>query len=160
MNDQMTLAAGIALAALAGLVISWLVWIGVRRHQARSLRDRFGPEYAAAHEQYGKKADLKLRERVQRGGQLSLRPLTLEERERFETAWHTAQARFIDDPLVSVVEANRLVKDVLMCCGYPVTDFDHRIADISVEHPRVVHDYRAAHSISQRGREGRATTEE
>lgn len=38
--------------------------------------------------------------------------------------------------------------------GYPVDDFDQRADDISVDHPTVVENYRAAHDIhlsSQRG---------
>jgi hypothetical protein len=32
--------------------------------------------------------------------------------------------------------------------GYPMADFDRRAADLSVEHPRVVENYRSAHSIA------------
>jgi hypothetical protein len=44
--------------------------------------------------------------------------------------------------------------------GYPMTDFEQRAADISVSHPRVVDNYRAAHQIAVRHRQGQASTED
>ena len=54
-------------------------------------------------------------------------------------------------------EADDLVSSVMKARGYPVSDFDQRAADISVDHPRVVANYRSAHEISLRL--GKATTE-
>jgi len=44
--------------------------------------------------------------------------------------------------------------------GYPVTDFDQRAADISVDHPRVVDNYRSAHVIALRLGRSEASTED
>jgi hypothetical protein len=44
--------------------------------------------------------------------------------------------------------------------GYPVSDFDQRAGDISVEHPRVVDHYRTAHDIALRHERGEAGTED
>ena len=44
--------------------------------------------------------------------------------------------------------------------GYPVSDFEQRAADISVDHPIVIEHYRAGHEISLRHAQGRATTED
>jgi hypothetical protein len=44
--------------------------------------------------------------------------------------------------------------------GYPVGDFDQRAADISVDHPRVVENYRSGHEIAMRQKQGRADTED
>ena len=44
--------------------------------------------------------------------------------------------------------------------GYPVSDFDQRAADISVDHPRVVDNYRSAHEIAMRVGKDQATTED
>ena len=44
--------------------------------------------------------------------------------------------------------------------GYPVGNFEQRAADISVDHPLVLENYRAAHQIALRQLEGQATTEE
>jgi hypothetical protein len=44
--------------------------------------------------------------------------------------------------------------------GYPVSDFDQRAADISVDHPRVVENYRSAHEIALRLGKDQASTED
>jgi hypothetical protein len=43
--------------------------------------------------------------------------------------------------------------------GYPMSDFEHRAADISVDHPAVVDHYRAAQEIAMRDKRGEADTE-
>ena len=53
-----------------------------------------------------------------------------------------------------------LVTQVMRDRGYPVDDdFQQRAADVSVEHPVVVDNYRAAHAISGRARRGQTSTE-
>jgi hypothetical protein len=44
--------------------------------------------------------------------------------------------------------------------GYPMGDFERRAADISVDHPDVVANYRSAQAIASRDRRGTADTEE
>jgi hypothetical protein len=58
------------------------------------------------------------------------------------------QAEFVDEPVEAVADADRLIQQVMERRGYPVADFDRRAADLSVEHPNVVENYRSAHSIA------------
>jgi hypothetical protein len=44
--------------------------------------------------------------------------------------------------------------------GYPVSDFEQRAADISVDHPLVLENYRAAHRSALRQTSGQASTED
>jgi hypothetical protein len=44
--------------------------------------------------------------------------------------------------------------------GYPVDDFDQRAADVSVDHPLVAENYRAAHAVSLANEQGLATTDD
>jgi hypothetical protein len=44
--------------------------------------------------------------------------------------------------------------------GYPVGDFAQNAADLSVDHPRVVENYRTAHEIALREGQGPGTTED
>jgi hypothetical protein len=44
--------------------------------------------------------------------------------------------------------------------GYPMSDFERRAADISVDHPAVIENYRAAQAIAARDERGEANTEE
>ena len=91
--------------------------------------------------------------------QLDIRPLDPASRERHITAWTDTQARFVDDPRQALSEADRLVQTVMSERGYPVEDFEQRAADISVDHPELVQNYRAAHAISLANERGDATTE-
>ena len=44
--------------------------------------------------------------------------------------------------------------------GYPMAEFEQRAADISVDHPQVVANYRAARAIVDRNRRGESSTED
>lgn len=156
LNDPQMLVLAGGLLLLGALV----VWGMTRRRRTKRLRSRFGPEYKVVREQFGRDADKELRERVRRAEQLQIHPLPREERSRFEAAWNAVQARFVDDPVLAVIEADRLVVDIMLARGYPVADFDQRAADLSVKHPDLVRRYRAGREIARKTREGDAVVEE
>jgi hypothetical protein len=154
---------GAVLAALFALVLVGIAaWAYSRRKRSDTLRERFGPEYERAVNEYGDQqvAEQKLRERQERVEGLQLRTLEPEERLRFARAWREVQARFVDGPSEAVDEANRLIKEVMGQRGYPVGDFDQRAADVSVGHADVVQHYRAARDIARRNERKQATTED
>src|SRR5437867_4450537 len=140
-------------------VVAWLV---LDRRKSKLLRSRFGPEYHRAVEEHGdrRQAERDLEGRTKRVEKLPIHPLEPSDRDRFLAAWRNDQARFVDDPAAAVTEADRLVIDLMKARGYPMADFDQRVADISVDHPRVVENYRAARDIARRHREGKASTED
>jgi hypothetical protein len=105
-------------------------------------------------------AEAELEDRRRRVEQLQIRPLPRNERERYEAAWYQVQGRFVDDPAGAMAQADLLVGEVMQARGYPMGDFETRAADISVDHPQVVENYRAAHAIALRTQGGQATTEE
>jgi hypothetical protein len=108
----------------------------------------------------GRKAEAKLEDREKRVAKLTIRDLDPMEQERFSKQWGSVQSRFVDSPKGAVAEADDLVSSLMKARGYPVSDFEQRAADISVDHPRVVENYRSAHEIALRvGKDG-ATTEE
>jgi len=82
------------------------------------------------------------------------------ERARFQDEWREIQAQFIDDPNGTLVEADRLIGSVMSAEGYPVADFEQRAADISVDHPIVVENYRGGHRIALKHAQGHASTED
>jgi hypothetical protein len=159
MTQDTVLIIVIALAVIAVAVAAWVI---VQKNRTRRLRSRFGPEYDRAVADAGdrRKAEDELEGRRKRVAKLTLRPLTPEQQSRFGKAWAAAQARFVDDPTGAVADANRLVKEVMAARGYPVGDFEQRAADVSVDHPLVVSNYRAAREIALRAENGKASTED
>jgi hypothetical protein len=98
--------------------------------------------------------------RATRREKCELRPLTAALRSDFSDRWSAVQAEFVDNPKGSVSGADQLVNELMKARGYPVVDFDQRAADISVDHPVVVENYRAAHEIALRHSRGQASTED
>src|SRR6478672_134566 len=132
-----------------------------RRHRTATLKERFGPEYertvSAAGEQRAAENELAARERER--NKLEILPLTPEAYVGYAHRWQTVQTAFVDDPSSAVGDADRLVTEVMRERGYPVDDFDQQAADISVDHPLVVENYRAAHSIHLSQQNGDVGTE-
>jgi hypothetical protein len=152
----------IAVAAAVIVIVVVGAWLYVRKRRGTTadLRQKFGPEYDRAVLAHGSKAEAKLVDREKRVEMLKLRDLDAMEQERYSKQWQAVQSRFVDSPKGAIAEADDLVSAVMKVRGYPVADFDQRAADISVDHPRVVQNYRSAHQIALRaGKEG-ATTEE
>ena len=152
----------IVIAIGAAIVLGIVVAAALRARRTRALRGRFGPEYdrVAADAPTRREAESELREREQRREELEIRELPPESRERYFEAWRETQAHFVDDPEEAVVEADTLIQEVMRARGYPVEDFEQRAADISVDHPHVVNNYRAAHGIRTAHDRGNATTED
>jgi hypothetical protein len=153
-----------ALAVVVILAVALLAWLYVRRQKntTAALRQRFGPEYERAVREQGseRRAEAQLADREKRVEKLKIRDLDQTERERFSAQWHSLQSRFVDDPKAAVTEADELVSSLMQTRGYPVADFNQRAADISVDHPRVVTNYRSAHEIALRLGKGEASTED
>jgi hypothetical protein len=151
----------VAAVILIILVPTWL-YLRKRRSTTAGLRQKFGPEYELALREHGseRKAEAKLADRQERIDKLNIRELDPGERERFLKQWESVQSRFVDSPKGAVAEADDLVSSLMRTRGYPVSDFDQRAADISVDHPRVVENYRSAHAIALRVGKDAATTED
>jgi len=153
----------IAAAAVALLLVAAVaLYVYKRRKTSAELRNRFGPEYQWAVQQHGseRKAEAKLTDRETRVDMLKIRDLDVVERERYLGEWQAVQSRFVDYPKGAVTEADELVCSPMRTRGYPVSDFDQRAADISVDHPLVVNNYRSAHGIALRLGRGEASTED
>jgi hypothetical protein len=154
----------IVIAVAVILIIAVLAWLYVRKRRSTTadLRQRFGSEYERAVREHGseRKAEAKLTDREKRVEKLNIRDLDPMERERFSERWKSVQSRFVDSPKGAVAEADDLVSSLMKTRGYPISDFDQRAADISVDHPRVVENYRSAHEIALRVGKDQATTED
>lgn len=149
-------------AVVTLVLIAASVWVAYRKKQSGRLKQQFGSEYGRAVEQLGStsKAESELKAREKRVLGLTILPLAPSDAARFSEAWKALQGRFVDNPKGAVLQADQLVRELMTKRGYPVSDFEHRAADISVDHPAVVEHYRAAQAIAVRDERGEADTEE
>lgn len=152
----------LAAALIVVVVAIAAAYYARRRKESVRLQQQFGPEYGRTVERLGNraKAEAELAAREKRVERLNITPLAPADAARFSQAWSTLQGRFVDNPKGVVVQADQLVYELMQKRGYPMGDFERRAADISVDHPGVVANYRAARAIALRDERGAADTEE
>jgi FtsZ-interacting cell division protein ZipA len=150
----------IAVAVVALLAV--VLWQALARRRTGKLQEQFGPEYDRTLGATGSKRDAEseLQAREERRQQLEIRPLSPEARDRYQERWDTVQAQFVDDPRGAVADADRLIQSVMAERGYPVDDFEQRAADVSVDHPHVVENYRHGHELARASARGDDSTED
>jgi hypothetical protein len=147
---------------IAVVVIAAVAW---RRSAAKSterLRDRFGPEYdrVVGSSENKREAESELTAREERREGFEVRPLPDPARKRYIDSWKEVQAQFVDDPRGAVGSADTLLQLVMRERGYPVDDFEQRAADISVDYPDVVENYRSGHRLWEANKQDGASTED
>ena len=143
---------------LAVAVVGWLAW---QAQRTQRLRTRYAGEYDRTVSELGvRRGKAELVQRQERVRQLDLRPLSAAESDRFVTGWRRVQEQFVDDPEGAVTRGDALVDEVMRARGYPLSSFDRQVADLSVNHPRVVQNYRVARDIAISHRRGAASTED
>ena len=144
------------------VVVALLVWALVRRQRSEHLARRFGPEYERVVNQVGDraKAEAELAERARRHAALHIVELPPADRDRFAGEWAATQSRFVDDPAAAIAEADRLVAEAMRRRGYPMAEFEQRAADISVDYPELVENYRTGHTVAVATGGGPANTED
>jgi hypothetical protein len=157
--DTSMIIAIVAVVILAAVVIVWMV---ARNKRTQELKSRFGNEYYRALKKTGSRsrAEAELLSRTKRIARLEIRPLSANDYDRFMDTWRSTQAAFVDRPASAVSEAAHLVEDVIRARGYPVGDFDQQAADLSVDHPRFIENYRQAHALALASERGEAGTED
>ncbi|MDQ3890669.1 MAG: hypothetical protein M3312_09010 [Actinomycetota bacterium] len=150
----------IVIAAI--VVLAAIAWALVRRRRSQLMRERYGPEYDRAVEERGRprEAEQELARREEKRQRLDIVPLSPEARDRYVASWREVQSRFVDDPAGALGDADGLVEQVMRDRGYPMDEFEQRAADISVDHPNVVENYRSGHAIYLANEGGEATTED
>lgn len=153
----------IVIAALVLLVVGGFVGIVfARRQRSKKLHQRFGPEYDRMFNELGDKdeAESQLEARLEHVKSLDLQPLSPEQKQRFAQEWRQTQAMFVDQPDQAIQEADQLVKQVMAAKGYPVDDFEQRIADLSVDYPDLILNYRRVNEVAAKGKQDGLSTEE
>lgn len=155
-NTMVTLGVIVIALGIAALILF------MKRRRTVGLRSRFGPEYnRTVEETHGQQeAEAQLISRQKRVAAFAIHPLKVADRGRYAESWRMIQVEFVDNPKRAVTHADELLNDVMSARGYPVSDFDQRSADLSVHHPVVVQNYRAANEITLRHERGDAGTED
>jgi hypothetical protein len=153
------------IVALAGVLLVTalaITWAVIGRNRSENLKRRFGTEYDLALKTAGSRsrAEAELASRTKRVERLDIRSLSAGDHDRFADRWRSTQASFVDDPAGAVSSAETLVEEVMQARGYPVGDFDQRAADMSVDHPRFVENYREARDLAVASQRGTAKTED
>lgn len=159
MHTNTTLLVVIVVVVLIAVAVALLAF---QKKRQTALRQRFGKEYDRAVRELGseREAQAALEQREKRVARFDVRRLSAVEQDRYAEKWRAVQSRFVDDPRGAVIEADDTVMSLMVAEGYPMSDFEQRAADLSVDHPRVVENYRTAHEIAVRHRQGRANTED
>lgn len=152
----------VVLIIVVVLAIAAVAILAMQRRRSQHLKSKFGPEYDRELKESGsaRRAEQRLESREKRVEKFHIRPLADADRARFVENWRGVQARFVDDPKAAVTEADLLIAQVMELRGYPVSDFETAAADLSVNHPRFVENYRAGHDIAVRHSRGEASTED
>jgi MFS superfamily sulfate permease-like transporter len=150
----------VVLVLVVGVVLG-LVYSSRSRRSAR-LQKKFGSEYDHTVEAMGgkKKARTELEARQKHVSGLDIQPLSASDRARYLTDWAAVQSKFVDQPGEAIVNADRLITEVMELRAYPVSDFEQRAADVSVNYPELVSNYRAARAIALKNEQHQADTEE
>ena len=144
------------------VVVALIAMSMMKKRRTKQLQSQFGPEYDRTVESADskRKAESELAARQERRQQLDIRPLSSAARERYTSQWQNVQAQFVDSPGAAVTSADQLIQSVMADRGYPVDDFESRAADVSVDHPHVVDNYREGHRLANAHANGNGSTEQ
>jgi len=159
MNTTYIIVAVVLVLVIVGLILGPIF---ARRKRSERFHDQFGPEYDRTVQSLGneKEAQAELDERRKHVETLNIRPLSLSERERYLADWTAVQSKFVDEPGQAIGDADRLIMEVMQKRAYPISDFEQRAADISVNYPALVSNYRSARVIATKNEQHLADTEE
>ena len=159
MNTTYIIIAVVLILVILGIVLLPML---ARRKRSDRLHDHFGSEYDHTVQVLGneKKAQTELEERQKYVKALDIRPLSDIEHKRYVADWTAVQSKFVDEPGQAIVDADRLIMEVMQLRAYPISDFEQRAADVSVSYPALVSNYRAARVIALKNQEHQADTEE
>lgn len=144
---------GLIVVIIATAVIAAvLVAAALNERRKRRLREPYGFEYERLATELGSRraADRELMRRRRAHDQLDLRPVEDDELRAFAESWDHVQGEFIDDPVVALDNAGRLVEQALDVRGYPAGPAEDRIALASVEDGRILREFRDAATVSRR----------
>lgn len=144
-------------------VISHSIWFFVQERRTERLRALVGGGKISRAGVFGigqRGAQAPPQQPAERVDDLNIRLLGPADRTQFVDSWARVQASFADNPGSAVTSADQLLGNVMSTRGFPMSNFEQRVAEISVGHPMILDNYRAAHQRALRHLRGRASTED
>ncbi len=147
MSPIIFLIGGIVVVLLIVLVVALIT---ARNRRVKMLHDIFGPEFDETVKKKGSQraAIVELEARLKQSKSIELHPLTVADRDHYQSDWMATQAEFVEEPCKAVSDADKLIMEVMQCRGYPLADFNERVAELSVKYPQLVNPYRTARDES------------
>lgn len=160
--DTTTIIIAVVTAVIVFVVGGFLGVYFSRRQRTKRLQKKFGPEYERMVDQKGDRgeAEDELEARLEHVESLDIQPLSEERKEWYVDQWQSTQAEFVDQPLEAIQKADHLITEIMNEKGYPVEDFERRAADISVDYPELVGNYRGMRDIVTKSQHEDISTEE
>jgi type II secretory pathway pseudopilin PulG len=150
MSNTTLLVIVIAVLVVIALIVAFFVFRRRRGQQERQERARqeYGPEYERMVQERGseQEAERELRERREKV-ESEIQPLSDESRRRYEERWSLVQRTFVDDPVSSLDDADRVVEEILVERNFPTSSRREASEGVGVMHPGVVEDFREAQRI-------------
>ena len=152
----------VAAVIVVALIVIALISAVIITSRRRQLQQRFGPEYdrVVSEQDSRLRAEAELTERQRRVRKFDIQPLTESARARYQGEWQVIQEQFVDAPDAAVTDAYALVTTVMKERGYPATDDEQAMADLSVDHASTVGHFRSAQEITGNVAHGNGSTEE
>jgi hypothetical protein len=149
----------IAIAVGAVIIVAVVLLLALREERRAMLRARFSFEYDRTVEDVGD-GNHELHKRQKRISTFEIQPLSVSERDHFISAWRLIQSEFVDQPRQALAKSDDLLTEVMRARGYPMEDFGPRSADLSVDRPSLVQQYRSGREIAVLHCQGEASTED
>jgi FtsZ-interacting cell division protein ZipA len=149
---------GIAVLILVVLLIIYFVTRRTRARRSEQQRERtreeFGAEYDRAARERGSEEDAESELRRRRGRvERQVRPLSDDDRQRYEERWVEAERLFVNNPQRSVEVADRTISDLLdernLISDAAQSD-EETEKNLGVLYPQAAEDYREARRIRAR----------
>jgi hypothetical protein len=158
MEVNMPVGAIIALVIVCVLLVAGAA-LRIQVTRRAALRRQFGGEYDRLVDKVGPwRAQAQLEGRRRRAARLDIRPLSAEQQAGYEKQWTAAQEQFVNSPAEATETAAALVVAVATDRGYPASNREEFLADLSVHHAPRLDGYRQALRTTDQA--GTAGTEE
>jgi type II secretory pathway pseudopilin PulG len=142
----------IVLIVIAVIVVALVAFFLYRRRQQQQARAReeYGPEYERVVEERGseREAEQELRERREKV-ESEIQPLPEESQRRYDEQWQQVERTFVDDPVASLDDADRVVTEILTERNFPADSRQEASKEVGVMYSGVVEDFREAQQIHQ-----------